>query len=248
MTADINSLYRAPELYDAEFGAYRADVAFYENVLRRHPGRVVELGCGTGRLHLLLSPPDYVGVDRERAMLARFQRRWLRPPPPLVNAELAALPLAGGSARVVILAYNLLQHLMDPPALTRALREAGRVAGPDGVVALDTFMPPWPGSERHDDDFCFSEQRRHPDGSIMEVAEQTSMDAGGVQVTRLRFAPRGGGEAVVHDVVRRLWGADELLGALTAAGLARLWLWGDVDGSAFDARSPRFMACCAPVA
>jgi SAM-dependent methyltransferase len=236
-----NSLYTAPELYDAEFGGYRADVPFYRHVLETRPGLMVEAGCGTGRLYFLVEPPSYVGVDGSVHMLRRFSTRGRGHAPPLVAGNLMALPLKADAARVVVLAYNVLQHMMTPLMLKAALAEAGRVAP---VVALDTFMPPLPGMVRRDEGFGYVEQRRHPAGHILDVAEQTEFDEGSqVQLTRLRFEGAEGG-APVHTVTRRLWSADALRSAITLAGLRVAELWGDVDATAWDDRAPRFMAVC----
>ena len=237
-----NSLYGAPDLYDAEFGGYRADVPFYRHVLETRPGRCMEGGCGTGRLYFFLEEPvEYLGVDGSTAMLRRFSRRARAAVPPLLAGDLTSLPLRSNAAQVVVLAYNVLQHMMTPVMLRAALAEAARVAP---VVALDTFMPPLPGMVRRDEEFGYVEQRRHPLGHILDVAEQTELDEGTqVQLTRLRFQDAAG-DAPVHTVTRRLWSADALRAAITGAGLRVAELWGDVDATAWDARAPRFMAVC----
>src|SRR5947209_15424352 len=54
----------------------RRDVAFWTRVARQARGRVLELGCGTGRVSLPLARAgvDLVGIDRSAAMLARIAR------------------------------------------------------------------------------------------------------------------------------------------------------------------------------
>ncbi|MEW5853929.1 MAG: class I SAM-dependent methyltransferase [Myxococcota bacterium] len=243
-----NSLYQHPALYDAEFYGYRADVRFYAMAVARHPGRVVELGCGTGRLLMSLDVADYVGVDLAPAMLQmlRWRASAVGQPPPVLRADLRALPLRDGSAALCILAYNVLQHMMELTDLVACLSEAARVAGPGGAVALDTFMPPLPGMSREDEGYGWVEQRRHPQGYVMDVAERTVHNpATEVQVTQLRFQPRvaQAGEQEV-TITRRLWHAEALVHALTRAGLRVEILWGDVDGEAWTPRAPRFMAVC----
>src|SRR5437773_986382 len=54
----------------------RRDVSFWRRVARTADGRVLELGCGTGRVSVPLARAgvDLVGVDRSAPMLARAQR------------------------------------------------------------------------------------------------------------------------------------------------------------------------------
>jgi len=238
-----NTLYADAELYDAEFGGYRGDLRFYRRCVQLHPGVVVELGCGTGRLCFELGAAAYVGVDTSPEMLKRFGERAARlgVDAARVVGDAQSVPVAASSAALVILAYNVLQHMMDEAALGRVLCEAARVGG---AVALDTFMPPLPGMVRHDEDFGWTEQRRHPGGNVLDVAEQTVLDGPTqIQHTRLRFddgdpAPR------IRTITRRLWAHGALRAAILGAGLQLAELWGDVDGEAWTERSPRFMARC----
>jgi SAM-dependent methyltransferase len=245
------ALYDAPLLYDAEFGLYRADVPFYGYALRRSAGRPVELGCGTGRLFFgLKKPAGYVGVDASGPMLSRFRSKLageLQAGTVLIRGALGQVPLVSGSASLVILAYNLLQHLTTVSALEQALADAGRLAGSSGLVALDTFVAMPVQDWRNDDDFGWPEKRQHPHGGVLFVSERVrSNTAQGVQELSLRFCSRS--DALAGDerrVIRRLWTTDELQRAAGQAGLRVNELWGDVDGSAWTPHSPRFMAICA---
>src|SRR5579871_3477924 len=54
-----------------------ADIAFCENAFPS-PGRLVDLGCGTGRLclHFAAKGYDCVGVDLSEEMLAKARENW----------------------------------------------------------------------------------------------------------------------------------------------------------------------------
>jgi demethylmenaquinone methyltransferase/2-methoxy-6-polyprenyl-1,4-benzoquinol methylase len=103
------------------------------------PGaRVLDLGCGTGRLGALLAGrARVVGVDVSRAMLARA--RDAAPPfAGLVQGSAFRLPFADGSFGAVTSAF-VLRNLED---LGGAFREMARVTAPGGtVVALDITGP-----------------------------------------------------------------------------------------------------------
>jgi SAM-dependent methyltransferase len=57
------------------------DVTFYASLLRTSPARILELGCGSGRVSLALAKRGHIvaGIDISKAMLARamFQRACL---------------------------------------------------------------------------------------------------------------------------------------------------------------------------
>src|SRR3954454_14744617 len=58
----------------------RRDVAFWRRVAAKAGGRVLELGCGTGRVSLPLARAgiDLIGIDRSAQMLARARTRLLK--------------------------------------------------------------------------------------------------------------------------------------------------------------------------
>ena len=63
--------------HDAENGAYAADLRLWERLAREHPGGVVDLGAGTGRvsLHLAASGHRVTAVDNDPALLAALAER-----------------------------------------------------------------------------------------------------------------------------------------------------------------------------
>src|SRR5215212_8947602 len=68
----------------------RRDVGFWQRLAGAQEGRVLELGCGTGRLTIPIARTGarIVGIDRSAPMLARARQR-------LRRARLAALLLRG---------------------------------------------------------------------------------------------------------------------------------------------------------
>ena len=91
--------------YDEQLAASplaRADVAFCEEAFPT-PGRLIDLGCGTGRLclHFAAKGFECVGVDLSEAMLAaaRVKVENLTPQPPSLlgkgESDLAPLPASG---------------------------------------------------------------------------------------------------------------------------------------------------------
>jgi len=72
----MSELYRHPEDYDLEHLGDSEDVDFYVSLVRRlRPQKVLELGCGTGRITLPLAEQgaqlafDVIGLDSQAEML-----------------------------------------------------------------------------------------------------------------------------------------------------------------------------------
>ncbi len=98
-----------------------------------HPRRAIDVGCGTGRWTERLSA---IGVDASPAMLAVAARKpGLRGR--LAVADATALPIASGSADLVLCALTL-GHIRDQAA---AMREFARVLAPGGTLLLTDFHP-----------------------------------------------------------------------------------------------------------
>src|SRR5579864_1250597 len=75
-------IYHLPEEYDLEHAKREPDIDFYITLARRwRPKRILELGCGTGRVTIPLAKAAgefcevIVGLDREMAMLSAAQRK-----------------------------------------------------------------------------------------------------------------------------------------------------------------------------
>lgn len=90
-------------------------------------GTVLDLGCGTGHAHDLLSPRRVVGLDRDRASLEG--RDGLR-----VVGDMRALPFAARSFPSV-LCIHAIEHVPDPE---RLLAESVRVLAPGGSAIFVT--------------------------------------------------------------------------------------------------------------
>lgn len=140
------------EIYDLEHDAIDEDLGFYRQVARRHPGAVVDLGCGSGRLFAPLlagGASRLVGIDGSPALLERAKARIA------ADAHLAAARAAGrielveGDVRRVrrsdrfalAIMAGVVAHLDGPEDALRALAAARRLLEKDGVLVVDTLGP-----------------------------------------------------------------------------------------------------------
>lgn len=132
----------------------RSDVAFWQSLARRTPGKILELGAGTGRLTLPLGRAAgrrVIGVDRSHPMLARAVEKTKRvkvagrKPGGYIRGDIRALPFEDRAFNLVIAPYGMLQSLTREADLMRALSEAARVVAPGGVFGVDLVpdLPAW---------------------------------------------------------------------------------------------------------
>jgi SAM-dependent methyltransferase len=105
------------------------------------PGdRVVEVGCGTGRLTLPLSavtPARVTGVDTETRMLEVARGKDVAGRVDWVRGSAYRLPLDDGVAGLVMMV--MVVHLLRQRV--RAFTEARRIMRPGGQLSLWTFTP-----------------------------------------------------------------------------------------------------------
>jgi SAM-dependent methyltransferase len=129
--------------YDIDMGRNQRfdDVGFLRACVLSHPGSVLELGCGNGRVlqQLLVTQQALVGLDTSRAMLLEARKR-LPDTVALVQGDMRAIPLSQCFSWV-LLPYSLATYLVtdaDWHSFSNSLRQ---VTGPGSRVVLDCFIP-----------------------------------------------------------------------------------------------------------
>ncbi len=140
--AEVEANYdRLAPLYEADMGQSMAfdDAGWYLAQLQDVSGRVLELGCGSGRItrRLAAAGLGVMGIDRSAGMLAASApRTW-----PALRADIAALPFVNGSFDAVLLPYSLATYCLDEETLARVLGKCRRVLRPGGRLLADLFVP-----------------------------------------------------------------------------------------------------------
>lgn len=134
--------------YDREHDAFADDVEWYQHLAQVAGPRVLELGCGSGRLLAPLAAAGnrVVGVDASAAMLNRandrLQHAIARGQATLVHGEMQDLSkLEPGSFDLVIVPLNGLLHVDEAEAQRRVLEGAARALRPGGLLAIDVLNP-----------------------------------------------------------------------------------------------------------
>lgn len=134
----------------------RRDVRFWRRLASACDGRVLELGCGTGRISLPLARAGVrlVGLDRSDAMLEkaaarrnthRRRRGQAARGLSLVRADIRVLPFRAETFGAVLAPYGLLQSLLRDRDLVATLEAVRRVLKRGGTFGIDLVpdVPRW---------------------------------------------------------------------------------------------------------
>jgi SAM-dependent methyltransferase len=140
------------EIYDLEHDAIDEDLAFYRQLARRHPGPVLDLGCGSGRLFAPLlagGATRVVGIDGSPSLLERAEARIAANPQLAAALAEGRIELVEGDVRTVrrgdhfklAVMAGVIAHLDGPEDALRALVRARWLLAKGGVLVLDTLGP-----------------------------------------------------------------------------------------------------------
>jgi SAM-dependent methyltransferase len=125
--------------HEVECGSYTADLPLWRQLVEAAPGRILELGCGTGRVALDLARRGHrvTGIDHDPALVAELDRRAGAEKLDLVAREADASHLSLGERFGLILApMQLIQLLTDDRARAACLRASAAHLAPGGTLAL----------------------------------------------------------------------------------------------------------------
>lgn len=234
--------------YDLTHAALTDDLALILALAGETSGRILELGCGTGRILLPLARAGHtaVGLDNSPAMLARARARLVREPQvvqarvTLVERDMVSLTGLGAFG-LVLIPYNTLMHL-DPGAQRRVLQQVRRVLAPDGRLLID-LENPFPLLDLPSEaDFAQEALLEDPETGDTIVQWSRIAVAADVQQVTISWRYVLGAEVVGESTaVYHVAYPHQLEMALLQAGLRLMALWGDYEQRPFAADSERLL-------
>jgi SAM-dependent methyltransferase len=222
----------------------RSDVPFWKGLALRVDGRVLELGCGTGRilLPLLRAGVRVTGVDRSGPMLsyARAQiwkSRTTRRVIPLVRGDIRDLPFGPESFGMVLAPYGMLQSLTSERDLTATLKSVARVLRQGGLLGIDLVpdLPEWP---EYKDKVTLRGKERG--GGIITLRESVRQDRRRrVTTFNQEYSRRVGRDLETRrfSLTFRTLSIPEIAKRVTKAGFTVEATLGDYRGGAWDPRA-----------
>ncbi|HEX6463005.1 MAG TPA: class I SAM-dependent methyltransferase [Vicinamibacterales bacterium] len=129
----------------------RRDVEFWRRLAAASDGRVLELGCGTGRVTLPVARDGVAvtGIDRSASMLARARSKRVRARlstgVDFVRGDIRLLPFQPRRFGLVMAPYGVLQSLVRERDLAATLESVSRVLEEGGRFGIDLVpdLPDW---------------------------------------------------------------------------------------------------------
>jgi SAM-dependent methyltransferase len=257
-----------PELYELENSDDpHFDLPYWQHLIeRRAPRRMLELGCGTGRLTFPLAAAgiaadadcELVGLDLSEPFLAHARAALASEP----EAVRDAVRLEHGDMRsfafeerfdLVFVPFNTLAYLHTREDQLACLRAARAHLAPGGAFAFDLLVPR----------FDFLAEAMHPFPPLRVDADISNGTPGVERFVRScvdRYDPAsqtldstlfydvhrtgGGHERHVLDLSWHMYFPAELDGLLEAAGLEPLERRGGWRGEPMDAGARRYVFVC----
>lgn len=256
-------LYSDPELYDALFpdagssasiedGARRERIVeserFYVEEAKRCGGRVLELGCGSGRLTIPIARAgvDIIGADLSESMLAaaRVKARNAGLQVEFVAADMRSFALPGPFSAILIPGNSLL-HLLTIDELLACLCCVRRHLAPGGRLVFD--ISKW-------------DLRTIAGNPVQRLPVLTLNDVGRGRIAIDETSEYDAAEQVRHIVWHlstpeiadfrsieyrlRVIYPQELIVLLGAAGFDLLERYGEFPRTRFESSSPRQVCIC----
>lgn len=248
--AAIAEYYDATPLY-----ANRADIGFYLDCAREAGGKVLELGCGTGRVLIPTAAAGHaiVGLDLSPHMLARCREK-LRAQPPEVQARVRLLEGTmtafelGKTFSLVTMPFRAFQHLLTVEEQLACLACVRHHLTPGGRLVFDIFHPNL--VMLHDP--AFTEEREEfpeielPDGRRFRRASRVAAFRRAEQINEVEIItyvryPDSREERLASAFPIRYFFRYEVEHLLARAGFRLAALYGDFDRSALGDDSPEMI-------
>ncbi|MGC8937008.1 MAG: class I SAM-dependent methyltransferase [Candidatus Methanomethylicaceae archaeon] len=131
-------------MYDIIYGGYKEDVEFYKREAKKASGKVLEVGCGTGRIYLELLKEgiDVYGIDISRCMLdeLRAKAETLGLNPKVNLGDMRDFKLRDRFALIIVPFRSYLYNLTTDDQL-KTLKNFRRHLQRGGRLILNFFYP-----------------------------------------------------------------------------------------------------------
>ena len=219
-------------LYDVDMGLNMAfnDVALYKQLAQDANGRVLELGCGNGRilLELLELGIDAIGADCSPRMLSLLRQkavaRGIASQVCLMDARALGFT---ETFSLVLCPYSLITYMTGSGDAERMLAAMRGVLAPGATIVVDAFIPRATAVHA---DFSLDYRRAHRDGVLTRSKRVAAIAPSINRIERRYELVSTDGQVLERIDTRedvRLYAPGDLVALLSEAGFAIERQWWD---------------------
>lgn len=226
-------------IYDFDMGLNMPfnDVAGFMNLLPPAPAKLLEVGCGTGRLALALADHGFsiTAIDRSGPMLEQLHIKQT-PEHNITSILMDARHISlAGPFDAVIFGYSGFQYLLNDQDIKLFCEQVKRLITPDGSLILDIFLH-HEGSETNA--YILDYERELEDGRTLSRHKRLSINDG-VNTIQRKYSLEGPGGHQTYETKshQRLYSPESLVNSLESQGFK-------IDVGIFDYKLHHCDASC----
>jgi len=193
-------------------------------------GRILDLGCGTGRHLSVLRQVNQgaFGIDLSRTMLRHAKTNLSGS---LIRADMRYLPIVDSALDGVCLWFTPFGYFCQEENAA-LLQNLARIIKPDGVLLIDFFNSNYALSAFE------TEEKIEIDGALIQINRIVNKD----RLDKRIKITRGGHERIITESVQ-LYSPEELESLICDSGFQLVKRWGNYQGDEFDSnKSRRFIS------
>lgn len=230
----------------------RDDIGFYQELAGEAGGKILELGCGTGRILIPLARAGYrvTGLDSSEKMLEICSNKLEDEPSEVRNR----ISLYSGDMRsfeiddtfhLVTMPFRSFQHVETAEQQLQCLASVRKHMVPGGILVMDLFNPSMEYiiDRSRREEFGEESPFEMPDGRrVTRKFRNPSVDLAtqimDCEIIYYAEFPDGRVERTVHQFRMRYLFRFEAEHLLERAGFRVLQVYGDYNGNEFGSRWP----------